>query len=362
MNFRELGLEVMYQRDRDGVRGITREWSRWKCHIEDAPFVSKDVAAITTADIREWLRAMAQKKVDKTGAPLTTNTINRCQSLVSAVFAEAFERDIIQQNPCRGLKAKKSATEADTKEKWTFLTADEQTAIASCDAIPIADRLMIRFAVATGLRQGEIFCLHLADVHLDGADPHIVVRYGSRNRAGKLLPPKSGKKRIVSLIPESMSALTEWLALLPTFAPSSPHGIVWPQASGEFRQQGKPFGKHDVFKKHLALVGITRRVRFHDLRHTCATNLITGVYRRFYTIREVQDVMGHSSITMTERYAHLGDDARKRAAAETRRIAETPTAPEVPLQPNARTLLKQAVRQCVWTVRDALRGAKKYVA
>jgi integrase len=317
MKFLELAEQVLKQRERDGVRGLDRELSRFRCHIQGATFASKDIAAITSPDIREWLRQMAQKNAEGAGETrkLSRHTINRCQSLVSAVFVEAVERELIQVNPCQGVKAKRRVDESDTKEKWAYLTAGEQAAIAACEAIPRADRLAILFAIATGLRQGEQNHLRLEDVDLDAATIKVCV--GSISRDGRALPPKSGKKRTVPLLADGLRILKEWLELLPTFAPSNPLGLVFPTSTGRRRQQGKPLGRSNTLKEYLKLAGITRRVRWHDLRHTCATNLITGVVGRRWSMEEVQVVMGHSSITITQRYAHLGEDALKRAVRET---------------------------------------------
>lgn len=317
--FIELANEVMAQRERDGVRGLDRELSRYRCHIATAAFASKNIEEITAPDIREWLRVMAQKNAEGPGEPrkLSRHTINRCQSLVSAICTEAVERELIAVNQCTGVRAKKRVDESDTKEKWAYLTLAEQQAVYTCEAIPLADRLAIRFAVATGLRQGEQCNLEVADIFLDVDDPHVMVRYGSRSKTGQKLPPKSGKKRKVPLTPMGVTVARAWLALLPTFAPSNPEGLAFPTSSGRRRHQGKPLGKADTFKRYLALAGITRRVRWHDLRHTCATNLITGVLGRQWTLAEVQRVMGHSSASVTERYAHMSEDVIARAARET---------------------------------------------
>jgi integrase len=53
------------------------------------------------------------------------------------------------------------------------------------------------------------------------------------------------------------------------------------------------------------MAGITRRVRFHDLRHTCASSLVAGWWGRAWRLEEVKAILGHGSVTMTERYAHL---------------------------------------------------------
>lgn len=327
--FRELAEEVLRLRDEQGIRGITREHSRYRCHVATAAFVDKLVTEVTSPDIREWLRWMQQRDavVHPNEAPrkLDRATINRAQSLVSAVFSEAVEREIVETNPCLGVKLKKRVTDADTVEKWAYLTPDEQRAILACDAVSKAEKLTIQFAIGTGLRQGEQFNLELADLHVDGDDPHVIVRYSNPHK-GKKCPPKSGKKRKVPLMGATLEAAREWLAMLPTFAPSNPMGLVFPTERGCRRQQGKPLGRSRTIRSVYRAAGIKHRkgLHWHALRHTFATNLITGVLGRAWRIEEVQVVMGHSSVTITQRYAHLGEDAIAKAARETV-IVEAPT-------------------------------------
>lgn len=326
MQFLELAEQVMAQREKDGVRGLDREHSRLRCHVSTAAFAGKDITEIGQPDIREWLRAMADKMAAGPGEErrLSRHTINRSQSLVSAVFTEAVERELIATNPCTGVRAKKRVDESDTREKWAYLTLDEQRAIEHCSAIPVGDRLTIQFAIATGLRQGEQFNLEVPDLVVDGEKPHVIVRYGSAKN-GKKLPPKSGKRRTVPLTPTGVVVARLWLAMLPEWSPSNPENLVFPTRTGRRRQQGKPLGRSNTLKAYYQAAGIKLRkgLHWHALRHTCATNLVTGVLGRRWSIEEVQRVMGHSSITVTQRYAHMGEDIIAKAAAET--VVATPT-------------------------------------
>lgn len=321
MIFLELAEQVLAQRERDGVRGLDRELSRFRCHIQTANFAGKDIATIGAPDIREWLRTMADREALGPGEKrkLSRQTISRCQSLVSAVFVEAVERELIDANPCLGVKLKKRVDERDTVEKWAYLTPDEQAALASCQAIPYVDRLCIRFAIATGLRQGEHRHLELADLIVDGDEPRVVVRYAGRRKDGSKLPPKSGKRRTVPLFGDGLVAAREWLALLPTYCPENPQGLAFPTRTGGIRQQGKFLGRSDTLRQYYKAAGIKVRphLHWHALRHTYATNLITGSLGRAWRLEEVQVVMGHSSFQVTQRYAHLGEDAIKLAAKET---------------------------------------------
>jgi len=330
MQFTDLATEVLAQREKEGVRGVGREHSRYRCHIQHAAFAQKPVTKIGPRDIRNWLREMSDKLAQGPGErrKLTRQTISRCQSLVSTVFVEAVERELIDLNPCIGVKLKKRVDESDTKDKWAFLSADEQTAIESCEAIPRADRLMILFSAHTGLRQGEWRHLRLEDLIVDGDNPRVTVRIAGRTKSGQPLPPKSGKKREVPLLPEALTVAREWLELLPTYAPSNPHGLVFPTETGKYRQQGKPLGRSGTLRGYYRKAGIKLRphLHWHALRHTFASNLVMGVYGRRWSLEEIRVMLGHSSITITQRYAHLGEDAIKRAVRETAEASAT-TAP-----------------------------------
>ena len=64
--------------------------------------------------------------------------------------------------------------------------------------------------------------------------------------------------------------------------------------------------------------GITlRNVRWHDLRHTCASSLVSGAWGRPWRLEEVAKVLGHSSIQTTQVYAHLATSVVQEAAYAT---------------------------------------------
>ncbi len=72
-----------------------------------------------------------------------------------------------------------------------------------------------------------------------------------------------------------------------------------------------------VHKGWKTVAGITRRVRFHDLRHTCASHLLMGTWGRSWSLDEVRAFIGHSSTATTARYAHLSADHLHKAASMT---------------------------------------------
>jgi integrase len=313
---------VLADRKRDGVRGIRSETHRFKMHIQPAKFAGMDLDKAEPQHIAEWLREMSEKRAGDTRGDrlLEKSTIRRSQALVSAIFQEAVDRGLIKTNPAHGLRIKRKDGASATKDKWAWLTVEEQARLTRDEAISLEDRETIEFALVTGLRQGEQFNLEIRDLHVDDEDPRVVVRYGSPG-----LPPKSGKMREVPLFGDGLrvARACKERALANK---KNPFGLVFPTANGKRRPIGKPLGRVRIdgahvctWKQALKLAGITRRFRWHDLRHTFASNLIQGLVgnKRRWSLEEVQPLMGHSSIVITQRYAHLGRNAIKRAVEET---------------------------------------------
>lgn len=302
INFVDHARETLARREKDGVRGVSHEWNRFSTHIEGAGFAQKKIDAVTSVDLRDWIREMQAKPAQhRKGETLADETTKRVWSLVCAIFVDAVERDVIKVPPHIGVKVRKRADARATREKWTYLTLDEQKAVASCEAIPYRARLIIRFAIGTGLRQAELYHLRLGDLVLGHDKPCVVVRYGRDN-----LPPKSGKIRTVPLFGDALVAAKRWSFEIGAPCRANPMGLVFPREDGTVRACGKPFAGDKTFQKYLARAGITRRVRWHDLRHTFCSNLVTGVLGKIWPLIMVRDAAGHSSVTITEKYAHCG--------------------------------------------------------
>lgn len=250
------------QREQDGVRGIRTERSRWTVHLATAPFADDPIAAITSGEIVDFARTLARARAKdrRRGRRISRQTVQRCLALLSAIFDEAVVAGHRTDNPCAGLKLlKRLRTDATaTEDKWNVLTPDEQTTVLACERIPEWARLMMAFAIGTGLRQGEQWNLEKRDLHPTVARPHVLVRYGS---SGKI--PKSGKTRRVPLFGIGLDAAQRWLRLLPAYAPSNPLGLVFPTATGARRPVGTP----DASRRFIDASGKRGRVVKVDLFH-----------------------------------------------------------------------------------------------
>jgi integrase len=327
-SFAEFGKRVLDLREKDGVRGISQERYRFSFHLEGSAIGPRAIADIRPMDIADLFRALKRKKLrGEAGAEtLSHATARKVITLVSAIFDEAILRDIRPDNPTKGVKLRKDTKI--TEDPWDYLRLEEMQAIPACDAVPEWGRIMTQFAWGTGLRQGEQWNLELRDLHVEGEDPHVTVRFGSKGKV-----PKSGKVRRVPLFGEGLAAARRWLQILPTYARRNPLALVFPTVTGCRRSVGAPDrgetplemeargatkpGKVELLREWLALAGVRREIRWHDLRHTCASALISGWWGRSWSLEEVKEMLGHSSIVVTQRYAHLGESSLRRAARET---------------------------------------------
>jgi integrase len=192
------------------------------------------------------------------------------------------------------------------RKEPVFLTAEEVGALA--DAITPHYRILVHMAAYTGLRAGEIHGLRRCDVDVLRGVIHVrqaLKDVGGHQHFG---PTKTHDSRTVSLPAFLRAMLNDHLAALP---PGTPEALVFPS------QTGKPL-RHDLFyARHFkpavrkALPADKHGLRFHDLRHTCASlSIAAGAHPKLISAR-----LGHSSIQITmDRYGHLYDSAEEALA------------------------------------------------
>jgi integrase len=152
---------------------------------------------------------------------------------------------------------------------------------------------MALLSLHCGLRAGEVFSLKWKDVDLD----HGLVT---------LLDTKSSKTRTVSITADVK-------AFLMAKDQDSKQDLVFPdRKTGGIRKQISKSFPRSVTEAGLneGIVDRRQRVTFHTLRHTFASWLaMEGI-----SLYDVKELLGHATLTMTERYAHLAPGRNKKAA------------------------------------------------
>lgn len=178
------------------------------------------------------------------------------------------------------------------------------------------ERLEALYAVAVtaGLRIGELLGLRWTDVDLE-RDSMRVARTLSRAKNGpRFTTPKNGKGRSIVLTKQAVEALRSHRKRQNEERLRA--GTLWEDNDLVFASEtGTPLTQDAVDRrsfKPLLKRAELEGVRFHDLRHTCATLLLSrGVHPKF-----VQELLGHASIAMTlDRYSHwvpsMGDQTAR---------------------------------------------------
>jgi len=312
MTLTQWGDKWLTEREVAGhIRDVDSDWSRWRTHVDADSMGKLPLRGITRQELSRWLLRMRKKG-------LAAQTIRNTLNLIRVALADAVNRGFAKENGARELRVPRQKR---TEHAWTFLTPDEATRLLA--AFSDADRHVAAFAIGTGLRAGELCTLRLADVVREGT-PRIVVRYGTPPN----LSTKTGRIREVPLLGMALDALD---AHRPP--DENPHGLVFPRMRGGFRDPAHVL-RWDAWQAAIVKAELGRDLRWHDLRHTCASSLVSGWWGRVWSLEEVRDFLGHESITTTERYAHIAGKALERAANETPRYghrqATVRTASDVP--------------------------------
>ena len=169
-------------------------------------------------------------------------------------------------------------------------------------------------AVHTGLRQGELLGLRWEDVDLDEGTLQ-VRRTLTTAKGGPVLsaPKTKGSKRSVKLSESSIDALRSHLQR--QLEEIDRVGSLWRENGLVFASEtGEPLDRRSVtnhrFKPLLKRAGLPQ-IRFHDLRHTCATLLLS----KNVNPKIVSEMLGHATIAITlDTYSHVLPNMQSEAA------------------------------------------------
>jgi integrase len=279
-----------------------------------AHLMDRSLNEISVWAIETW--RSQQLKSGKAGT-----TINRDVIALKACLSKAVEWEVLDAHPLRKLRPIKT----DKLPCVRYLTKGEEDALRNAlrrrdDRIrnkrrngngwrrmrhvaelpDLADqhyadhlRPMVLLTLNTGLRRGEIFCLQWADVDL--SRNIMTIRGGTA---------KSGTTRHIPLNPEVALTLQRWKSST-TYS-----DWVFPAKDGG-RLTSIRTSWHTVLRDAKI-----NDFRWHDLRHHFASRLVmTGV-----DLNTVRELLGHSDLSMTLRYAHLSPEHKAEAVA---RLCET---------------------------------------
>lgn len=271
-----------------------------------------DFLTVSLPEITAWRVERWRSERKKTG--VAAATINHYVNTLKGAMSRAVEWGLIESHDLNKVKLLKTDNAiirylSSNEEKRLLKALDDRNEALkqariranqfriqrSYEPLPdfqeqrFADHLypIVLLAMNTGMRRGEILLLRWSDI--DYQAKTLVVRSGNS---------KSGQGRYIPLNETAMQALIDWRSAKPS---------EWVFEG----KNGQPLS--DIKKGWLKLLEQAEitNFRFHDLRHHFASKLVmAGV-----DLNTVRELLGHSDIKMTLRYAHLAPEHKSKAVS-----------------------------------------------
>ena len=281
----------------DSVKGTVRP-STYEVHRHMIkPHIIPALGRLKLKDLSPMhVRSFYHEKLD---SGLSSATVRKMHSILRKALKQAILDGLIPRNVCEAVKPPKV-------ERKEITPLDREQAKALLEAAS-GDRLETLYvlAVHTGMREGELLGLKWEDVDLERGVlrlRHALVREGGKTALGDLKTAKS--RRSIRLTYAAADALRSHLErqleeIERMDSLYQPGGLVFATMTGTLINPSNL--RNRSFKPLLKRAGLPD-ISFHDLRHTCATLLLSQDTHP----KLVQELLGHATIAMTlDTYSHF---------------------------------------------------------
>jgi len=297
----------------DSVKGTVKEstFANYayviRKHISPALGQMK-LKSLTPAHVRGFYNAKAE-------TILAPATVRKMHVVMHKALSQAVSDGLVVRNVAHGVKTPRVKGPG---EEIKPLTREECAAFLSASKGESLGALYV-IALHCGLREGELLALRWSDVDLDLVKPALQVRRTvtrGENGRGFVVgsSTKSGKGRRVSLNRKAVAALRahrkrQLETRMHLAGLWTDQDLVFPNETGSLLNPSNL--RNRSFRRIKERSGVRENLRFHDLRHTCATLLLgAGV-----PAKVTSEMLGHGSITITlNTYSHVLPDMQDTAA------------------------------------------------
>jgi integrase/recombinase XerC len=261
-----------------------------------------DIEQITKIEIRAYLFSLSGQ--------VTNSTLSRKLSTLRTFFKYLVYEGWLDYNPALEIKQPKSRS-----KPTSFLGVDEVFALMETpngqDLRQVRDRAILELLYSSGIRSAEARGADLTDLDLEQGILKVL--------------GKGGKERLVMVGQKAFDALNKYLLIRPELAAKA-KSTVKSQAlflglRGE-RLSGGVLRRN--FKEYIGKLNLSTGLSPHSIRHTFATHMLEAGA----DIRSIQELLGHVSLSTTQRYTHLDmnsltkvyDAAHPRAKQKTKKV------------------------------------------
>ena len=247
-------------------------------------FRKRKLSEITAKDIIDWQNEI-RGLTDNNGKPLSTTYLKTVHNQLSAIFNHAIRYYGLQVNPAQ--RAGNMGTEE--RREMLFWTKEEYTKFSEV----MMDKPMSFYAFEMlywcGIREGELLALTPADFDFEKETVSINKSYQRLNGQDIVTTPKTKKSNRVIQMPQFLCE--EMQDYLKQLYGAEPDSRIFPVSK---------YYLHHEMDRGCKESGV-KRIRIHDLRHSHISLLID----MGFTALAIADRVGHESIDITYRYAHL---------------------------------------------------------
>ena len=263
-----------------------------KTHIEPF-FRDYKVNEISTQDVVKWQNNIM--KVENNGKKLSKPYLRRINTELNTMFNYAMKYFNLTVNPVKISGSIGGQTEREMK----IWTPDEfERFVGLLENKPIYH---VAFGILyyLGIREGELLALTPKDFDFEKKELTISKTYHRFNGQDLITSPKTKKSNRTVVIPDFLCTEIKNYILLINEDLESDNRLF-------------PFGKTampKIIKNYSAKAGL-ERIRIHDLRHSHVSLLI----EMGYSAVQIAERLGHESIHITYRYAHLFPNSQKKIA------------------------------------------------
>jgi integrase len=271
-----------------------------------------EVAKLAPTQIQTAYNAWAVggRRDGKTGG-LSPQTRRHFHRVLRTALARAVEQQLIARNPADVFKKRLPKVE---RRELVTLTADQSARLLAALA---HSRVYwpVLLALATGMRRGEILAVRWKNVDLENGTLRVVESLEQTKTTIRFKAPKSGRHRAITLPGYAIAELRRLKreqaeVLLSLGVRQSGNTLVCCRGDGEPHQ---PLSLTYEFARFMRRLKDLPRVRFHDLRHSHATQLLAdGIHPKVASER-----LGHASVGITlDLYSHVTDTMQGEVAAK----------------------------------------------
>lgn len=242
---------------------------------------SVDVKKLNRTALRHFLASRSH---------LDPASIERKRSALRSFFEYLIRENVIESDPTETLTVPKRP-----KKQPNFLNQDEVAglieSVEPVDALSARDRAWLELLYGAGIRVGELVSLDVDDIDF---------REGVARIMGK-----GGKERLAPLTEHASAAIREYLKLRGELVrPTTDNALFLNYKGGRLTSRSVGRRLDEIILKH----GLLRDISPHALRHSFATHLLEAGA----DLRSIQELLGHESLSTTQRYTHLNVEALRK--------------------------------------------------